>query len=79
MLRVKRNREPQNARVTNNSEQLDPVGEPAEGNERQLPKTQRPSPVAVAVWATRFSHSERAIRAKAWPKLGSIVCHMITL
>jgi hypothetical protein len=36
MLRVKRNREPQNVRVTNSSEQLDPVGEPAEGNERQL-------------------------------------------
>ena len=78
MLRVKRNREPQNARVANDSEQLDPVGEPAEGNDRQLPKTQRPSPVAVALWATSVSHSETATSAKTWPKLGSIVCHMIT-
>lgn len=79
MLRVKRNREPQNARVTNNSEQLDPVGEPAEGNERQLPKTQRPFLVAVALWATSVSHSETATSATTWLKLGSIACHMITL
>jgi len=78
MLRVKGNRKPHHTRVAFAIIQLDPVGEPAEGNDRQLPKTRRPSPVAVALWATSVSHSETATSAKTWPKLGSIACHMIT-